>query len=307
MSATERESGAPAEMPQLELLCREVWGGNLPVAAPFALPGLSGFVYSQPSDGGRGGDIHCLSICGSGVIARLGLADVVGHGEEVDAVANELHELMRRNMNAFDNRSILRKLNQRLVRAGLSKVTTVALATYFPPTGALTLSYAGHPPGWVYRRSERRWERVSLARPAANAVQAVDVPLAVEADARFSRRQVHVQEGDGVLLLTDGVLEAQSASDAYFDADRVQAVLDAAPDLAPRDMGQHLVGALKRFVGDRGLGHDDVSLIVAEVVEPTSGPLLWRMLRNRLFRPRGTSDLPAFRSGARPARRNPSD
>ena len=62
------------------LVCNEVWGGNQAFHGPIELPGLRGALFSQPCGGGRGGDVHYLSVCGSGLISRACLADVTGHG-----------------------------------------------------------------------------------------------------------------------------------------------------------------------------------------------------------------------------------
>jgi hypothetical protein len=56
------------------LVCNEVWGGNRTFHGPIELPGLRGVLFSQPCEGGRGGDVHYLSVCGSGLVSRALLA-----------------------------------------------------------------------------------------------------------------------------------------------------------------------------------------------------------------------------------------
>ena len=53
---------------ELQLVCSEIWGGNRPVSTPVDLPGMRGVLYSEPADGRKGGDVHYLSVCGSGVL-----------------------------------------------------------------------------------------------------------------------------------------------------------------------------------------------------------------------------------------------
>src|SRR5918994_1508205 len=82
------------------LVCNEVWGANSNVAHSVELPGLQGWVYSAPIElGQNGGDIHYLSVCSEGVLCRVALADVSGHGHVVSAVAERLLTLMRRHIN----------------------------------------------------------------------------------------------------------------------------------------------------------------------------------------------------------------
>lgn len=64
------------------LQCMDIWSGNRSVENEVSTPGMDIFVYSQPCRGeSRGGDVHYVSLCAGGVVTRLILADVSGHGE----------------------------------------------------------------------------------------------------------------------------------------------------------------------------------------------------------------------------------
>src|SRR5262245_36486805 len=117
---------APLDKRQARLVCSEVWGGNRPIHVPVDLPGVHGVLFSQPAEGGRGGDVHYLSVCGSGIMARMCLADVVGHGETVARISSEMHAELRRQMNWPDERRVFRGLNRRLHRIGIDAMTTAA-------------------------------------------------------------------------------------------------------------------------------------------------------------------------------------
>src|SRR5918994_2600785 len=71
--------------PATSFACAEVRGGNGTIHAQVMLPGLRGVLYSRPCAGATGGDIHYLSVCGSGLLARVCLADVAGNGTGVAA------------------------------------------------------------------------------------------------------------------------------------------------------------------------------------------------------------------------------
>ena len=86
-------------------MCSEIWGANSNVAHSVGLPGLQGWVYSAPIELGQdGGDIHYLSVCEHGVLCRVALADVSGHGRAVTAAAGHLLGLMRRHINETEQR-----------------------------------------------------------------------------------------------------------------------------------------------------------------------------------------------------------
>ena len=154
--------------PAARFSCGEVRGGNDPIHEQVELPGLRGVLYSSPCGGGRGGDVHYLSVCGSGLLSRLCLADVAGHGETVEAVGREMHAQLLRSVDLVDQRRVLTALDERLVGSGLRAQTTAALATYYPPSRRLSVSYAGHPPGWIYRVATRGWTPL-VAEPSARA------------------------------------------------------------------------------------------------------------------------------------------
>src|ERR1043165_8396643 len=76
---------AERSQPVRSLKCLEVWGGNGAVEETLELPGLSVWLHSMPlHNASGGGDVYYLSSCSHGVIARVALADVSGHGECVD-------------------------------------------------------------------------------------------------------------------------------------------------------------------------------------------------------------------------------
>ena len=98
--------------PPYKLACMEVWGGNCKVARPVELPGLAGWVYSKPLEPATaGGDVHYLSVCNQGTLSRIGLADVMGHGEAVSSLAKKLHELMHKHIDTWDQSGFMRELN----------------------------------------------------------------------------------------------------------------------------------------------------------------------------------------------------
>ena len=68
----------------LELCCMQVFGGNQTTAQAFNLPGVDLWLDSTAYGGGRGGDIHYISTCGKGEIVRVMVADVAGHGAQVE-------------------------------------------------------------------------------------------------------------------------------------------------------------------------------------------------------------------------------
>ena len=69
-------------MPDRQTLhCMEIWGGIEPVERSVSTPGLDLWVFSRPFHGDeQGGDVYYVTLCGGGVITRIVVADVSGHG-----------------------------------------------------------------------------------------------------------------------------------------------------------------------------------------------------------------------------------
>ncbi len=272
-----------AGVPQPPLVCAEVWGGNQPIDAELELPGLHGRIFSRPCAGGRGGDIHYVSICSSGLLSRMCLADVAGHGEQVARVSGQIHRLLRRYMNSHDERRVLADLNRALDGDVATRMTTAAALSYTPPLRLLSVTYAGHPPGWLYRADARSWERLELPRPARGPL--VNLPLAIDRGTSFSRRVVRVRSGDRVLLLTDGVLEAPARTGALFGEEGVEGVLRRHVDAGPAELVERLMAALVQHTGG-SLAHDDVTLLAVEFSRGPRAFGIWELIKNRLLGPR---------------------
>lgn len=262
--------------------CGEVRGGNREIHAPLVLPGLRGVLYSRPCSGPSGGDIHYLSVCGSGLLARVCLADVAGHGAEVSAVGAEIHAHLLRSVDVIDERRVLERLDARLAAKGLRVMTTAVLVTYYPPSRRLTVCYAGHPTGWLYRANARRWQPLREALPPPPRPSFVDLPLGTKFTPRFNRHRFRVAPGDRVVLVTDGVIETTSADEEFFDEDRMRAVLDGATG-SSEDLTARLLAALHAHAATGTLDHDDVTFVVADITDGPPGPALWHVIKNRLL------------------------
>jgi sigma-B regulation protein RsbU (phosphoserine phosphatase) len=270
------------------LACGEVFGGNEPIHTTIELPGLHGVLYSHPCHGARGGDVHYVSVCGSGLLARVCIADVLGHGEVVAQVSAQMHAHLRRSVDVIDERRVFREMDRRLQDIGVRAMTTAALLTYYPPSRRLTVSYAGHPPAWILSSTERRWARLTVAdRPGAP----TNLPLGTGFKSDYGRSRQRMTEGDRLVIVTDGVLEAPSPAGDDFGVDGVERVLAETTLQSPESLVRALLDALAGHTGAPTPGHDDVTIFVGEIVPGPKGPAVWHVLKNRLL----TRVIPSLR------------
>src|SRR5882757_735567 len=119
--------------------CMEIWGGNQAVESAIATPGLDIWVFSEPyQSDDQGGDVHYVSLCGGGIITRLIIADVSGHGEKVGEFSDALRTLMRRNINKKSQEGLVRALNRQFAElAQLRRFATAVVATYLATDDSL--------------------------------------------------------------------------------------------------------------------------------------------------------------------------
>ncbi len=142
----------------------DLWSGNRSVENETSTPGLEIFVWSEPYRGqSTGGDVHYVSLCAGGVITRLILEDVSGHGTAVAETSQTLRSLMRRFMNAKRQEHLVRDLNREfslLAQAG--RFATAIVATYLSHRHRFTICNAlGHPRPLWYRRESDSWSYVN--------------------------------------------------------------------------------------------------------------------------------------------------
>jgi sigma-B regulation protein RsbU (phosphoserine phosphatase) len=106
-------------------------------------------------------------------------------------------------------------------------------------TGEVEICNAGHPPPFLIRKA------------GIERVEATGLPLGLFSSERFDVGRLALSPGEGLLVCTDGVLEAQDAAGAEYGADRLTALLASVRDLPPvalvdrcaADLGAFLSGA----------------------------------------------------------------
>src|SRR5437660_1062917 len=116
------------------LACLELRGGNDLAAYSAELPGLAGWIWCRPlGPSPRGGDLYYLSACSHGVVARVVVADVSGHGEVVSSAAKRLHDALLEHADEWDQSKLIRQLNDTLLNNGGRKArfATAFLASYY--------------------------------------------------------------------------------------------------------------------------------------------------------------------------------
>jgi len=260
-------AGVSGEAEPHRLSCMEVWGGNEARQTSLTTPGLDVWVLSKPyHDEQAGGDLYYGSLCGAGRIARIALADVSGHGQEVSRLSADLRKLMRKYIGTPNQTRFARQLNAELSDASeAGKFATALLCTYFAPTDQLVVVNAGHPRPLWYSREQNAWRVLTPELLEQTSRQAPhtprNLPLGVIGDSEYAQYVLSLAPGDLVLLYTDAVTEAQTPQGDWLGEEGLLQLVNQLDPDQPERMLDRLVSSLTEFRRRRD-AEDDLTLIL---------------------------------------------
>ncbi len=186
--------------------CMELWAGNERAHRSLELAGLEGDVIAVPSGADTGGDLSAVFSC-SDNIARVVLADCVGHGYVASGVARHVHHLLHKFQDIRDSAKLLGALNDRFtldseMAADTLRLTTVVTGTFDGTTGEFNFAYAAHPRMLLWREREGRFLEIGQGLE--------NLPLGYVAGEMYNEQSIRLQQGDMILAFSDGATEAQS-------------------------------------------------------------------------------------------------
>ncbi len=216
---------------------------------PFDLPKAESIEFStlfEPS-AAIGGDYFDILRVDNDRLAIV-IADVSGHGLPTGLrMAMLKAALVILVEEKKPPQQILQRLST-LVRASDERryFVTATIAVFNFRTGRMEITNAGHPPTYLLRGGEV--EEILLPGP----------PLGM-LDDNYGYRAFDLTSGDVVVWLSDGLIEAATASGDPFGYERIAKSL-AGPVASPEEARDHLLAAVEKFTG----GHpaeDDRTLV----------------------------------------------
>ncbi len=242
------------------LACQEVRGGNHLASYAAELPGLAGWVSCRPlQPSPRGGDVYYMSSCSQGVMARVVLADVAGHGETVNSAAGRLRDALRHHVERWDQSTLIRQLNDSFLKsAENTRFATAFVASFYSHSGELLFTNAGHVPPLWYRAAPREWSLLLDSTPLSKEI--LNLPLGLIAGTSYSQTAIQLEPGDLLLLYTDGVSEACDESGTQLGLERLLSLARGLPTGTAPAAGEGLLAAVSRFRGAVPTGDDETVL-----------------------------------------------
>lgn len=237
-------------------LARQIQLSLLPSAPP-ELPGteLAGCCIPAAH---VGGDYYDYIRRDDGTV-DLVIADVSGHSIGAALLMVEARSVLSAQVHSFASTAeILASLNEVLYadlnQSGL--FITLFYAKYDPQARILTYSSAGHVPPLLYRK------------PGATCreLDAEGLIVGVRREVAFEERELRLEEGDVLILYTDGIVESRNEAGELFGLGRVCSILNdrhAEPPQAIIDAVLREAAAFRAAAPQE----DDVAMIVVKITD----------------------------------------
>ena len=256
MDATERHPEP------LAMRCMEIWGGNQAVENAIATPGLDIWVFSEPYHADdQGGDVHYVSLCGGGIITRLIVADVSGHGEKVGEFSDALRTLMRRNINKKSQKGLVRALNRQFTElADLRRFATAVVATYLATNDSLAVCNAAHPRPIYYRARSRAWS-VLTHETVRSSETAMNLPLGIDETTSYDQFSIRLGPDDIVIFYTDALTEAMTPTRSMLGEDGLLEIARGLDVDQPDRLGPTLLDRIRQHRAGIA-ADDDVTILI---------------------------------------------
>jgi sigma-B regulation protein RsbU (phosphoserine phosphatase) len=170
---------------------------------------------------------------------------------------------------------IMRCVNETLYEdfSQVEMIATIFLGQYEPSCRELRYTNAGHAP--------------VIYCPAAgfpHLLKADALPIGVLPTVRYQNQTLHLNEGDILIVATDGFNEAFNATGEMFGYQRLLDLIGSIRTQSAQDIASSLFAAIERFSGHTSEEHmldDDQAIIV---LKATSAAIDACMRRNRIIR-----------------------
>ncbi len=226
----------------------------LPKKTP-EISSLDMFAYNKPAKG-VGGDYYDFVNFNNENLAVI-MADVAGKGVPAALVMvmirTTLHNILRPNLKPS---SILNYLNKFLcVESTKDRYATMFYFLLNIKSKKLIYSNAAHGPLLLYRKAENNFQMLDTP----------GLPIGVAEDQKYEQGMIKLQNGDIVLLYTDGITEAMNEKRDQFSLDKVKSIIKENVKKKASEIGTIIKEQIDEFIGEAPQ-HDDQTLILLKVI-----------------------------------------
>jgi serine phosphatase RsbU (regulator of sigma subunit)/predicted ester cyclase len=247
----EREIRARERVEQDLRVARSIQQASLPKEVP-ELEGWRIAPYYQPARE-VGGDFYDLFELEEGRVGVV-VGDATGKGMPAALVVSAASSMLRAVAQAFHSSSpgeVLSRVNETLVaRIPPNVFVTCFYAILDPHRGSLRYANAGHTLPCCKRYDEDQ----------ADELRVRGMPLGLMPGMLYEEKQTILVPGDGVLLCTDGLVEAHNPQGEMFGTPRLRGFLSERSE-GGNGLSAALMEELESFTGEGWEQEDDITLL----------------------------------------------
>lgn len=183
---------------------------------------------------------------------RLGLlvADVSGHGVPAALIASMLKIAVQAQRDRHnDPASLLAGVNQALCGNAQNQFVTAAYVYLDAGSAEFHYAAAGHPPMLLLRDGE------------VTRIEENGLVLALMSSAVYTSTTRALQQGDRILLYTDGIVEASNAGEEEFGYERITTLLKQTAMHSPEEAADALLTAVSVWSASQ---QDDLTIMICD-------------------------------------------
>jgi sigma-B regulation protein RsbU (phosphoserine phosphatase) len=204
---------------------------------------------------GIGGDFYDYFPLPSGAFG-FALGDVAGKGPPAALLTAMIQGVFSAQvLSAASPAQVMATVNTSLIRRSIQNRFATVLYGALSPDGRLIYSNAGHnPPVLIKRDGVQRLETGGLI-------------VGLFPQAKYDEETLQLEDGDLLVVFSDGVTEAFNSAGEDFGEARLLACLQTHRDCAPADVLQRILSSVREFTAGAAQS-DDVTALVLKYKRP---------------------------------------
>lgn len=199
-----------------------------------------------------GGDYYDFSNKNDGSL-NIAVGDATGHGMKAGIMVSIMKTLFITNSSHHDLEEFFKLANEAIKSLNLGRMM-VAFAMVNINVRKLQVLNAGMPPIYLYRDSEKKVFEIG----------GHNLPLGAVHNSSYSSEQIELNDGDAVLMLSDGFPEIQNVNNQQYGYNRLIDIFLEIGSKNTDEIIKKLKNEVSNWVGNNEI-EDDVTFVVIKI------------------------------------------
>jgi serine phosphatase RsbU (regulator of sigma subunit)/streptogramin lyase len=229
---------------------RELQLSMLPKDLP-NLPNLDIAVYMQTATE-VGGDYYDFHVGMDGTLTVV-IGDATGHGMKAGTMVTTTKSLFNILAPSPDILTTFSEIS-RVIKGMKFHQLSMCLMLLKIKGDQLFVSSAAMPPALIYRKKNRAIEEIFMK----------GMPLGAMDNFPYTIKETHLDTGDTILLLSDGLPELANDNNEMYGYDRTKTEFHSVGEKEPEEIVNHLKSSASQWINDKE-PDDDVTFVVIKV------------------------------------------